>query len=167
MKSPPIPFMAILEQLSKAKSDKQIDKIITKAWDSDSQEFFLGLQLSIDDTVDFKVHKAPEYETSEDDGTNAFTFDDFYNLVLKITQSKNISIEEIKDLIREAAGKCNPKDWNLFYRKIILKKLHKDLKMSAIIKSLNRLTNPQGNANLTHKTAKQTSDASVILSRKN
>ena len=151
MKSPPIPFMAILDSLSKAKSDKRIEKIITDAWNRDSEEFFLGLQYSMDPLVDYKIHKCPRYEEDIDEDGD-FTFDDFFILTNKIIKAKNISLEEIQDLIRDAASKANPKEWNNFYRRIILKELQNDIKISSIIPVLSKLTNQNFTSNIQHKT---------------
>lgn len=166
--SAPMPPMMILEQLKKAKSDKKIDSIITKAWESDSQEFFLGLQYSIDPLYDYKVSKVPEWDLDgqPDDGSGDFTFEEFYKLTQFICFSKLITIEEIDKAIIDAAQKANMTEWNLFYRKIILKKLHKELKMDVIAKSISRLTNQSKLATVTHKKANDSSDASIVLSRK-
>lgn len=151
MKSPPVPFMAILEKLSKAKSDKRIESIITDAWNRDSEEFFLGLQYSIDPMIDYKVHKCPRYEEDIDE-PGEFNFDAFFILTNKITRAKNISMEEVSDLIRDAASKANPKEWNNFYRRIILKELHNDIKISSIIPVLSKLTNQSFTSSIQHKT---------------
>ena len=142
MKSPPIPLIVILEKLQKAKTSKQVDKIIKSAWDRDSQEFFLGLQYSMDSSYVFNLQKAPKYDDDSDDGSNNFTFDDFYELVTWIKKSKNISIEEIKLKVKNAASNCNPYLWNNFYRLILLKKLHTSLPIDFIIQSLKNLANP-------------------------
>ena len=151
MKSPPIPFMAILEKLSKAKSNKRIETIITEAWERDSEEFFLGLQYSMDPLIDYKVHKCPRYEEDIDE-PGEFNFDAFFILTNKITKAKNISLEEVYDLIKDAASKANPKEWNNFYRRIILKELQNDIKISSIIPVLSKLTNQSFTSSIQHKT---------------
>lgn len=166
MKSPPQPPLMIIEKLLKAKTEKQIDKIITTAWNRDSEEFFLGLQYSIDPLINFKVKKAAKYEDPAEDLPSNYNFEDFYKLMRSIVYSKNISIEEIKEKIRDAAQRCNPKEWNEFYRKIILKKLHLDLPMEGIVKSLNRLTNPKGNVTYKCKKTNNNTDADEIFQRR-
>lgn len=166
MKSPPLPPLMIIDKLHKAKTEKQVEKIIKTAWERDSEEFFLGLQYSIDPLINFKVKKAAKYEDPADDLPSNYKFDDFYNLMQSIVYSKNISMEEIKDKIRDSAQRCNPKEWNEFYRKIILKKLHTELPMDGIIKSLNRLTNPKGNVTYNCKKTNNNSDADEIFQRR-
>lgn len=160
MKSPPQPPMVIIEKLLKAKTEKQIDKIIKTAWERDSQEFFLGLQYSMDNLYDFIITKAPKYQDDAENEASNYNFSDFFKLINFITKSKNISVEEIMSKVRKDAEMCNPVEWNNFYRLILLKKFHTTLPLDAIIKSLNRLTNPKGHININNK---NNNDASEIL----
>lgn len=146
--------MAIIEKLKKAKSDKRRESIIKEAWETNSEEFFLGLQFSMDPLYDFKIKKVPKYEEAIDE-VGEFTFDDFFKIVTQITKSKNISLEEINAIIRDSAEKANPKEWNEFYRPILLKEFQDTLPMQSIISQLSKLTNQNFSNTVKHKNSRK------------
>lgn len=87
------------------------------------------------------LEKIPEIE--EDDGFEGnFTFEEFASLFDKVTQV-NANKEEARLLVLDAANEADVYEWNNFYRKILLKKLHLDLPMPVIIETLKELTGYQ------------------------
>jgi hypothetical protein len=136
----PLPPLSVLERLAKAKTSKKRRSIIKEAWDSDSEEFFIGLELSSDPTLDFGITSAPLIEDIDDGSEGSYTFRQFYDLCQRLAHEA-LSSSERKNLIYDAAERANISAWNLWYRKILLKKLHQELPMLDIIEELKLLTN--------------------------
>jgi hypothetical protein len=132
--------IVILQRLQAAKSKKALEKVIIDAWNSDSEEFFLGLEMSVDPNLKFGITSAPEIQDPDDGDPGSFTFNDFLALTQSLS-SAQLDEAEARRAVVEAALRCNVSEWNKWYRRILLKNLHHQLPMDVITKVLFRLTN--------------------------
>ncbi|AXH72729.1 MAG: hypothetical protein [Caudoviricetes sp.] len=146
--------LVIIEKICSLKTKKAILKLLKQAWDNDSEKFFIGLQISLDCDVDFKCTKVPAWD---DDGADELLdFEKFYELYIMVKNNK-LTETEINSIILEMANSSGSKEWNLFYRKILLKKLQDDLPMDIIIEFLKGIE---------EKSTNVPQDVSVVLQRK-
>lgn len=129
----------IIQKLSEAKTSRSQEKIIKDAWESDSEDFFIGLELSVNPNINFNVTSAPEIQDPDDGDPGTLTFRDFHVVANRLSEGE-LSGEAAKQAINEAALKANITEWNLWYRRILLKTLHKCLPMDVIQSTLIRLT---------------------------
>ncbi len=131
--------ITIIQRLAAAKSKRSQQKIITDAWQSDSEEFFLGLEMALDPSQDFHLDSAPEIQDVDDGDPGTLTFSAFY-LLAKSLANGDVKGEFAKRAVDEAAMKANISEWNLWYRRILLKTLDKSIPMDVIRSTLIRLT---------------------------
>ena len=136
--SAPQPPLMILEQLEKAKSSARIQKIIEKAWESDSESFFVGIQLALD--KDILVPTSVPAWDDNDSTPGELTMEEFYSILQNIKLKK---ITDIKQTVIDMAEKSGTDEWNKWYRRIITKELINDLPMKNIIDVLTELTSPK------------------------
>lgn len=130
------PFQ-LVEHLNDPKQNTGL--LIQQAWASDSDEFFVGLSLATNPSLDFKVRNVPLIEDEDDNYPGSLTFNDFHDLALKLAYDE-LNEDEVKKALEDAAMIANAKEWNIWYRRILLKSLPKYLPMKAIQKELIRLT---------------------------
>jgi hypothetical protein len=129
----------ILQKLRAAKSKKAQEKIITDAWKSDSEEFFIGLELAVDPNLKFGLTAVPEIQDPDDGDPGSLKFEDFLALTQDLSAGR-CAAEDARRRIVEAALRCNVTAWNQWYRKILLKNLQNQLPMDVITTVLSRLT---------------------------
>jgi hypothetical protein len=111
---------------------------LEQAWDQDSEEFWIGLSLGTSPDYDFKVNKVPALP-EDDDEVGTLTFAEFYDLALKLHHEDLVGIAA-QEAIEQAALSADAKEWNLWYRRILLKSLSKHFPMETIQEELIRLT---------------------------
>jgi hypothetical protein len=112
--------------------------LIEQAWNSDADEFFMGLDLALNPNLNFGLTKVPAID-EEDDGSGNLTFAEFYNLAMRLAHN-DLMGELAKQAVIDAALRSNVTEWNMWYRRILLKTLHKFLPMEIIQQTLIRLT---------------------------
>lgn len=126
-----------LKRMEITKNQSLQRELILDAWQN-CEQFFIGLQFSVDPQYQVCLTKVPELQ--EDDGfEGTFTMDKFIHLFEKATDP-NADPAEIRILALDAANESNFYEWNLFYRKILLKRLHDDMPMDLITNILSELT---------------------------
>ena len=135
----PTPAIIIIQKLKSAKTNNNIKKIIKDAWSSDSEEFFIGLELSLEKN-NVNLISVPFINDLDDGGPGNYSFLEFYKMYQDI-KNNTLSEQSIKSLILDAATKSNITEWNEWYRRILLKKLHLDLPINDIILEIKNLTN--------------------------
>jgi len=113
--------------------------VIRDAWNSDNEEFFIGLDMAINPSLEFGLAKVPGLP-DDDFEPGTLSFSAFYNLAMTLA---NQHPTNGADLVEEAALTANAQEWNLWYRRILLKSLHKHLPMEVIQSELIRLTTEQ------------------------
>lgn len=120
--------------------DPQADHkaVIAEAWDQDCEEFFIGLDMAINPSYEFNLDKVPGLpEDDEEPGT--LTFAQFFNAAMNLANGKLLP-EQASQVVEDTAMTANALEWNMWYRRILLKSLHKHLPMETIQKELIRLT---------------------------
>ena len=136
--STPQPPLMIIEQLKKAKTPSRLQKIIEQAWESNSEGFFVGIQLSLD--KDIPIPENIPLWDGEDSTPGEMTMEEFYSILQNIKHKK---ITDIKQTVIEMAEKSGTDEWNKWYRLILTKDLTKELPMDSIISVLKELTSPK------------------------
>ena len=132
----------IIQKLALTKSKPAQSKIISDAWESDSEEFFLGLEMALDPNLNFHVVSVPEIQDPDDGDVGTFSFNDFLILSRSLANG-NLKGDVVENLLIEAAQKANISEWNLWYRRILLKTLANSLPLDIIRSTLSRLTMAQ------------------------
>lgn len=150
----PIPMM--LQKLRECKTKTSKKKYIKKLWDFDAEELFLGLELSMDNGIDFGTKSAPLWDDS-DDGMVTLDFNKFYDLCMLI-KYKKINKSLVPEKILELANEAGTDEWNNFYRLIILKKFHTTMPLKEIEEVLKEIKE--------ERMKKIGNDTSVVLSRR-
>lgn len=112
--------------------------IVREAWNSDNEEFFIGLDLALNVSLDFGVSRVPALP-DDDQEPGTLTFQQFFQLAMGLAHDKPIP-EIAQQSIENAALSANAIEWNVWYRRILLKSLHKHLPMETIQTELIRLT---------------------------
>lgn len=111
--------------------------LILEAWNNDVEEFFLGLALAMG-PYEFGLEKVPEIDDI-DDGSGTLTFDEFNKLAMALA-NQQLKGKEAKAAVNQAAMEANVTEWNLWYRKILVKSLTKHLPLGVIQDTLLELT---------------------------
>jgi hypothetical protein len=135
----PLTPVAIVQKLLIAKTKKLQEKILCDAWEFNCDDFFLGLQMAVDPDIKFNLISAPEIQDVDTGDPGTFTFVDFRKLAKNLVD-KDIVGDVAKRAIVDAALKANITEWNLWYRRILLKTLPNVLPMDVVISTLSRLT---------------------------
>lgn len=128
----------IIEQLESTTKRTEKEAIIQAAWDSGCFEFFQGSRLAYDALITFGVKKVPLLEGEDD--TNfvpTLTWDKFQDVLGKL-ERREITGNTARDVIRGAANNASIRDWNLWYRRILLKDLKCGITETTINKILER-----------------------------
>lgn len=129
----------IVKKLEKSKRDSTKIKTIEEAWKKDCDDFFTAIELSISPNFNFGLDKVPEILEEDDGDLSTFTFDDFVWRCYDLASGK-LSLKEKKEIVNDMAMNANITEWNLLYRKILLKNFHEKLPMDLIRETLKRLT---------------------------
>lgn len=119
----------IIDKLKKAKTDKAKEKIIIDAWNSDSDDFFVGIQIACE--LKKPLDDIPLWDEINPIKEFSLPMNEFY---------KEISSSQSKETIHELAQKATSYEWNEWYSGILNGKLKHDLPMDIIISTLKKLT---------------------------
>lgn len=111
---------------------------LEQAWDNDVESFWIGLSLGTSPDYDFGLNRVPALDESDDE-PGTLTFDDFYDLAMRLAHGDLVGVAA-HEAVEEAALRADAKEWNYWYRRILLKSLTKHLPMETIQKELIRLT---------------------------
>lgn len=120
--------------------DPQADHraVLETAWDENIEDFWIGLDLATAPDRSFNVTSVPALDP-EDTEPGTLTFADFFSLAMRLSTG-NLQGQEADQAVEEAALTANALEWNLWYRRILLKSLSKYLPMDTIQNELIRLT---------------------------
>lgn len=120
--------------------DPQVDhrSTIEQAWDHDVENFWIGLSLATSSEYNFGLERVPALDESDDE-PGSLTFEEFYNLALQLA-NQDLTGSEAQEAVENAALKADAREWNLWYRRILLKSLAKHIPMNTIQEELIRLT---------------------------
>lgn len=139
--------------MANADDPSAVEAIVKQAWVEDCEDFFVGLDLATNPIYDYGLPAVPEIQDEEDGDPGTLTFAHFHNVALNLAHS-NLNFEQRNKVVEDCAMVANITEWNLWYRRILLKNLHIYFPMDAIKAALLSLTaegpmleqnsNPQG-----------------------
>lgn len=126
-------FVSILSRLSETTSRIEKESILSQAFIDEEFQLFEGLKLAYDPLITFGVAKVALIE-EDDDFEGDFTFDDFKALANDLI-ARRLTGNAARDAIKDAASRASVKEWNLFYRRILLK----DMAIGVEAKTINKV----------------------------
>jgi len=132
----------VIEALEATTSRLEKERIIQHAWDLELVEFFEGAQMAYDALRTYGVKKVPLIES--DDITNissAFDWTRFKSISHKL-ETRQLTGNQARDVLRGAANIANIRDWNGFYRRVLLK----DLKCGITETTINKILEKNGDS---------------------
>lgn len=134
----------VIEKLEQTTSRLEKESIIQSAWDNKIDEFFDGAQLAYNPLITFGVKKVPLIDVSDTSSLDelfqsSLTWDKFKGIALKLSQ-REITGNAARDILRTLAEESSIKDWNTFYRRVLLK----DLKCGITETTINKILNKNG-----------------------
>lgn len=124
-------ILKLLKSLKTANPERT-RKIVKKEWDTNNEEFFVGLQLALDPSLNVK--NVPAWDDN-DDALGSITMERFHSDMMKIKTGGDPA--KIVPALAEMSGS---NQWNLWYRKILTKDIVKELPMDIIVEVLGELT---------------------------
>lgn len=117
----------LIERLEQTSSLKEKKGLLKEAFLADNREFFTGARMAYNKLISFGVKKVPDIEEGdEDDDSGQFSFADFTTLANRL-QRRELTGHAARDALLAAAEVANVKEWNTFYRRVLLR----DLKINA------------------------------------
>lgn len=125
-------------------TDGRLDKerIIAQAWHDGVHEFFTGAQMAYDSLRTYGVKKVPLIETSKDHsnpaGGRLLDWQGFVQLATQL-ERRELTGNRARDALHAASDQCQVRDWNGFYRRILLKDLKCGVTRITINKVLSQL----------------------------
>lgn len=113
--------------------------LIRVAWEEDCEDFFIGLDLATNPSINFGLTAVPEIDEEDDGAPGTLTFAHFHKVALNIA-SGELDPAQTTKLLEDCALTANVSEWNLWYRRILLKSLCLHLPMEVIQNVLIQLT---------------------------
>ena len=130
----------VIQDLEATSSRLGKEHILQTAWDNGILEFFQGAQMALDSLKTYGVKKVPLIEGEEDSTfTSSLTWDKFVEITLKL-ESRQLTGNAARDMIRLLADASSTRDWNGFYRRVLLK----DLKAGVTETTINKVLEKNG-----------------------
>lgn len=138
----------IIQAVAKAENAAEQAEAFKSAWDTDCEEFFIGLDLATNPNITFGLAAVPEIDEEDDGDPGTLTFAHFHKVALNIA-SGELQPPQVRKLLEDCALTANISEWNLWYRRILLKNLQNHLPMDVLQNVLIQLTKessvlPQG-----------------------
>lgn len=132
----------IIEQLEATTKRTEKEAIIKAAWAAGCTEFFEGARMAYYALETFGVKKVPRIE-GEDDANfvSSFTWDKFKDIAAKL-EARELTGNTARDVLRAAADAASVRDWNMWYRRILIK----DLKCGITETTINKILEKHGEA---------------------
>lgn len=132
----PADVIANLEATTK-RTEKEA--IVKAAWDAGCMEFFEGAYMAYFALETFGVKKVPLIEGEDDDNfETTFTWKKFKDIATKL-EKRELSGNTARDVLRAAANAASVRDWNFWYRRILLKDLKCGITETTINKILEKV----------------------------
>jgi hypothetical protein len=129
----------IIKALGVAQNAADQADVIRTAWDKDCEEFFIGLDLATNPDIKFGLSAVPEIAEDDDGDPGTLTFAHFHKVALNISNGQ-LEPAQVRKVLEECALTANISEWNLWYRRILLKTLTTHLPMAVIQNVLIQLT---------------------------
>ena len=116
------------------------EKIVLDAWNKGIFTFFEGTQMAYDALRTYSVKKVPLIEDADEDPNFVSTVD--WNRFKKVAgelERRELTGNAARDTLRAMANECDIKDWNYFYRRVLLKDFKCNTSDSTVNKVLEKL----------------------------
>jgi len=121
----------IIHQLELHPSRLDKEKIISEAMKQGLDDFFEGIRMALDPLVTFGVKIVPEKENEK---SQNFLWKEFRELANKLIQ-RELTGHGARDAIITAMESATKKEWNGFYRRVLIK----DLRCGVSEKTINKI----------------------------
>jgi DNA ligase-1 len=117
------------------------ERIVQAAWDAGITVFFEGAVMAYDALRTYGVKKVPLIEDGDDDPmlASTFTWERFKEIASKL-ETRELSGNTARDVLRAAADSASVRDWNGFYRRVLLK----DFKCGCTDSTINKVLKKNG-----------------------
>ena len=125
------PCYSVISSLEDHPSRLNKEAIILAQAEMGNDEFFHGCQLALDPMVTFGVKQVPEKKDEDGPGLD---WNDFIVLISGL-RDRNLTGHDARDAIAEAVKKSTKKQWNGWYRRILIK----DLRCGTSEKTINKV----------------------------
>jgi len=125
------PSYSVISSLEDHPSRLNKEDIILAQAEFDNKEFFHGCRLALDPMVTFGVKQVPE--KIDEDGPG-FSWDSFVVLAGRL-RNRDLTGHDARDAIVESLKKATKKQWNGWYRRILIK----DLRCGVSEKTVNKV----------------------------
>jgi len=127
-------------EVTSGRLDKE--RIVQDAWDLKITEFFEGALMAYDALRTYGVKKVPLIE-GDDYSNFVSTFDwDRFKAIAHKLEKRELTGNQARDVLRAAADAAAVKDWNWFYRRVLLK----DLKCGITETTINKILEKNGDS---------------------
>ena len=121
----------IIEKLELHPSRLDKEKIILEAMEQGLDDFFEGIRMALDPLVTFGVKMVPE---KKDEKNQHYEWKDFKELANKLIK-RDLTGHAARDAILLAMESSTKKEWNSFYRRVLIK----DLRCGVSEKTVNKV----------------------------
>jgi len=121
----------IIHQLELHPSRLDKEKIILEAMEKGLDDFFEGVRMALDPLVTFGVKMVPE---KKDEKNQHYEWKDFKELANKLIK-RDLTGHAARDAILLAMDSSTKKEWNSFYRRVLIK----DLRCGVSEKTVNKV----------------------------
>jgi DNA ligase-1 len=129
----------IIAQLEATTKRTEKEAIIKSAWDAGCMEFFEGARMAYFALETFGVKKVPLIEGEDDDNfESTFAWYKFKDIANKL-EKRELTGNTARDVLRAAANAASVRDWNFWYRRILLKDLKCGITETTINKILEKV----------------------------
>lgn len=115
------------------------EQILSDAWNAGCVEFFKGAMMAYDCLRTFGVKKVPFIEDADDPTfVPTITWNKFESIVSKL-ERRELTGNAARDMLRSLADSSSAREWNNFYRRVLLKDLKCGVTEATINKVLEEL----------------------------
>ena len=121
----------IIKQLELHPSRLDKEKIIFEAMGKGLDDFFEGIRMALDPLVTFGIKTVPE---KDDERDQLFSWKDFKELANKLIK-RELTGNAARDAIQLAMESSTKREWNGFYRRVLIK----DLRCGVSEKTVNKI----------------------------
>ena len=129
----------VIELIAATNSRNDKEAILQQAWDEGLLEFFVGCRMALDAMTTFGVQKVPMIEEDGGAGDGSFGWDEFQALADQLS-NRSLTGNAARDALRAAAEVADAREWNLWYRRLLLK----DLKCGLTETTINKVLDANG-----------------------
>jgi DNA ligase-1 len=124
----------VIAELEAHNGKLEKEQIVKDAFNAGIFEFFEGAQMAYNKLRSFGIKQVPLIEDADPPGfVPTFTWANFKGLIAKL-EARELTGNAARDALRAASDKCTVKDWNGFYRRVLIR----DFKCGASEGTINR-----------------------------